>query len=429
MAQPAWLPASDEHGRESAMATQFPDSTGGIDDIDVSRGELYAQGVWRPLFARLRAEAPVHYCGDSLFGPYWSVTRYDDIVEVESQPELFSSSWEHGGIVIFDMQDTNVQLRMFIAMDDPEHAAQRKTIAPAITPSEMQKLTGPLRERTAQLLDSLPVGQSFDWVENVSVTLTTAMIATLFDWPWEDRHRLPIWSDWAAKIDVGPDAVLNAEREAHVFEMAAAFRQLFDERKAAPPQGDLLSIMAHSDAMSDLDEQRFIGAIALLLVGGNDTTRNSMSGLVEQMNKFPDQWAMVKADPSLATTAATETIRLQTPICHMRRTATADTQLRGQTIRKGDKVVLWYNSANRDEAVFPDGDVWDVQRVNSRRHLSFGYGIHRCLGARLAELQLQTLIEELVKRDMTVTLAGEPERIPSCFTHGYHHMPVILSKG
>ncbi len=411
------------------MATHYADPGQDIADFDVSRGELYAEGSWRPLFARLRAEAPVHYCRDSVFGPYWSVSRYEDIVDVESKPELFSSSWEHGGIVIFDMQDTNVQLRMFIAMDDPEHAAQRKTIAPAITPSEMQKLTAPLRARTADLLDSLPVREVFDWVERVSVTLTTAMIATLFDWPWEDRHRLPVWSDWAAKIDVGPDPVLNAEREAHVFEMAAAFRTLFDARKAAPPKGDLLSIMAHSDAMSDLDEQRFIGAIALLLVGGNDTTRNSMSGLVEQMNKFPDQWAKVKADLSLATTAATETIRLQTPICHMRRTATADCTLHGQPIRKGDKVVLWYNSANRDETVFPDGDLWDVSRANSRRHLSFGYGIHRCLGARLAELQLQTLIEELAKRDMTVTLAGEPERIPSCFTHGFHHMPVILSNG
>ena len=402
--------------------------TADLATMDVSRGELWESNTQGPLFARLRAEKPVHYCPDSVFGPYWSVTRYADIEEVEGNPQLYSSSWEHGGIVIFDMHDTGVQLRMFIAMDDPEHSEKRKTVAPAMAPSEMGKLAGPLRERTASLLDSLPVGEPFDWVEKVSVELTTQMIATLFDFPWEERHKLPIWSDWAAKIDIGPDPVLNAEREGHMFDMAARFKQLFDERKAAPPKGDLLSMMAHSKAMGEMDDQRFLGAIALLLVGGNDTTRNSMSGLIEQINKFPDQWAKVKADPSLATTAATETIRLQTPIAHMRRTATCDTVLGGEQIKKGDKIVLWYNSSNRDEAVFPNADHWDVTRENSRRHQSFGYGIHRCLGARLAELQIATLIEEMAKRDMEVTHAAPPERIPSCFTNGFHHMMVTITR-
>ena len=402
--------------------------TADLTTIDVSRGELWESNTQGPLFARLRAEKPVHYCPNSVFGPYWSVTRYADIEEVEGNPQLYSSSWEHGGIVIFDMHDTGVQLRMFIAMDDPEHSEKRKTVAPAMAPSETGKLAGPLRERTANLLDSLPVGEPFDWVEKVSVELTTQMIATLFDFPWEERHKLPIWSDWAAKIDIGPDPVLNAEREGHMFDMAARFKQLFDERKAAPPKGDLLSMMAHSKAMGEMDDQRFLGAIALLLVGGNDTTRNSMSGLIEQINKFPDQWAKVKADPSLATTAATETIRLQTPIAHMRRTATCDTVLGGEQIKKGDKIVLWYNSSNRDEAVFPNADHWDVTRENSRRHQSFGYGIHRCLGARLAELQIATLIEEMAKRDMEVTHAAPPERIPSCFTNGFHHMMVTITR-
>jgi cytochrome P450 len=405
------------------------ESPADLDALDVSRAELWQANAWRPLFTRLRAEQPVSYCPESFFGPYWSITKYDDIVAIEADPATFSSSWEHGGIVIFDMHDTGVQLRMFIAMDDPEHGEKRKTVAPAVAPSEIAKLAGPLRERTATLLDLLPVGKTFDWVHEVSIPLTTAMIATLFDFPWDERDKLPEWSDWAAKIDIGPDPVLNAERERHVFAMAARFKELFDERKAAPPRGDLLSMMAHSTAMGDMDEQRFIGAIALLLVGGNDTTRNSMSGLIERINLFPDAWAAVKADPArLASVAATETIRLQTPIAHMRRTATRDVEFAGKTIHKGDKVVLWYNSGNRDESVFPDGDRWDPTRENSRRHLSFGYGIHRCLGARLAELQLTVLIEELAKRGMDVKLAGEPDRIPSCFTSGYHHMPVTLSR-
>lgn len=398
-------------------------------ELDVSRAELWKANAWRPLFARLRAEDPISFCPDSFFGPYWSITRYDDIVAVEADPEAFSSSWEHGGIVIFDMQDTGVQLRMFIAMDDPEHAEKRKAIAPAVAPSEIQKLAGALRQRTAEVLDKLPVGETFDWVHNVSIPLTTAMIATLFDFPWEERNKLPVWSDWAAKIDIGPDPELNAERERHVFEMAARFKELYDERRAAPPKGDLLSMMAHSQSYGDMDEQRFIGAIALLLVGGNDTTRNSMSGLIERINLFPDAWAKVKADPDrLASGAATETIRLQTPIAHMRRTATRDVEFQGKQISKGDKVVLWYNSGNRDESVFPDADRWDPERENSRRHLSFGYGIHRCLGARLAELQLATLIEEMAKRDMEVKIVGEPERLPSCFTNGYEHIHVTMSR-
>ncbi|MES2492581.1 MAG: cytochrome P450 [Pseudomonadota bacterium] len=405
------------------MATLAPSSN------DVSRAELWVQNAWRPIFAQLRAEDPVSYCPDSFFGPYWSVTRYDDIVAVEADPATFSSSWEHGGIVIFDMQDTGVQLRMFIAMDDPEHAEKRKAIAPAVTPTAMAALASAIRQRTSDLLDSLPEGETFDWVHSVSIPLTTAMIATLFDFPWDERHKLAPWSDWCAKIDIGPDAELNAERERHVFEMAARFRQLFDERKALPPQGDLLSIMAHADSYGEMDEQRFIGAIALLLVGGNDTTRNSMSGLIERINLFPDAWARVKADPAaLAAGAATETIRLQTPIAHMRRTATRDVEFAGKQIRQGDKVVLWYNSGNRDESVFPDADRWDPERGNSRRHLSFGYGIHRCLGARLAELQLTTLIEEMARRDMEVKLAGDPVRLPSCFSHGYEHLPVTMSR-
>ena len=398
-------------------------------EVDVSRAELWKSNSWRPLFARLREEDPVSYCPNSIFGPYWSITRYDDIVAVEGDPQTFSSSWEHGGIVIFDMQDTGVQLRMFIAMDDPEHGEKRKAIAPAVAPSEIQKLAGALRQRTAEVLDSLPVDETFDWVHRVSIPLTTAMIAILFDFPWEERDKLPVWSDWAAKIDIGPDPVLNAEREKHVFEMAARFKQLYDERRAAPPKGDLLSMMAHSEYYGDMDEQRFIGAIALLLVGGNDTTRNSMSGLIERIHQFPDAWAKVKADPArLATTAATETIRLQTPIAHMRRTATCDVEFQGKQIRKGDKVVLWYNSGNRDESVFPDADRWDPERENSRRHLSFGYGIHRCLGARLAELQLATLIEEMANRDMEVKIVGEPERLPSCFTNGFEHINVVISR-
>jgi cytochrome P450 len=399
-----------------------------LERLDVSDQRLALEESWKPYFARMRREAPVHFLKDRQFGPFWSVTRYDDVVAVEAAPEIYSSSWEHGGITILDMQNLGVQLRMFIAMDDPEHADQRKTVVPALLPGEIKKLAEPLRQRTVDVLDSLPVGEAFDWVEKVSVEPTTRMLAILLDFRWEERHKLPYWSDWAANIDIGTDAVLNAERERVMHEMAGYFMRLFEERKAAPPKGDLLSSMAHSQAMSNLDYQRFLGNIALLVVGGNDTTRNSMSGLIHQITSYPEQWQKLKADASLIPTAALEVIRLQTPIAHMRRTVTQDTELHSQQLKKGDKVVIWYNSANRDEEVFADGDRFDVTRENSRRHLSFGYGIHRCLGSRLAELQLMTLIEEMLKRDMQVSLAGKPERLASCFVHGYKHMPVVLRR-
>ena len=298
-----------------------------------------------------------------------------------------------------------------------------------MAPSELATLVGLLRQRAGDILDGLPVGKPVDWVHSVSIPLTTAMLATLTDFPWEERHKLPVWSDWAAKIDIGPDVALNAEREKNVFEMAARFKELYNERRALPPKADLISMMAHSDSFGEMDEQRFIGAIALIVVGGNDTTRNSMSGLVERINLYPEAWAKVKADPDkLATGAATETIRLQTPIAHQRRTATRDVELAGKTIHKGDKVILWYNSGNRDETVFPDGDRWDPERENSRRHLSFGYGIHRCLGARLAELQLTVLIEEMARRDMEVKIVSDPVRLPSCFTNGYEHIMVEVNR-
>ncbi|MGD9662603.1 MAG: cytochrome P450 [Porticoccaceae bacterium] len=399
-----------------------------LERLDVSDPRLAIDERWKPFFKRLREEAPIHYLQDSQFGPFWSISRYDDIVAIEAKPEIFSSSWAYGGITILDMQDLDVQLRMFIAMDEPEHSQQRQSVAPAVQPAELRKHADLIRERTSSLLDGLPVGEPFDWVERVSKELTTRMLATLFDFPWEERQLLPYWSDWAANIDIGTDPVLNAEREKILFEMAAYFKKLFDERRAMPPQGDLLSMMAHSEHMSNLDEQSFLGNIALLVVGGNDTTRNSMTGLIQQINAYPEEWEKVKADHSLIPTAVTEAIRLQTPIAHMRRTLVEDTEFRGHKMRKGDKVILWYRSANREEEVFADADRFDVNRANSRRHLAFGYGIHRCLGSRLAELQLTTLIEEMLKRNMTVKKISPPERIPSCFVNGYHRQMVTITR-
>ena len=399
--------------------------------IDVSRPEIYAEDRWQELFRRLRAEAPIQFVPESDFGAYWSVTTHKPIVHIEALPKIFSSSWEYGGISIAGGVDKPTQgemrMPMFIAMDPPEHTAQRRTIAPSFGPSEVAAMKAEVQQRTAAVLDSLPIGEAFDWVERVSIELTTGMLARLFDFPWEERHKLTYWSDMGGDVELMKSPDTYAMRNAALGEMGAAFAALW-QQKAANPGKDLISVMLRSDAMNHMSEQEFMGNLILLIVGGNDTTRNSMSAFAYGLSQFPDERAKLEANPDLIPNAVQELVRWQTPLAHMRRTVMEDTEVDGVAMKKGDKVVLWYISANRDESVFKDADAIQVDRENARRHLSFGYGIHRCVGARVAELQLCTLLEEMAKRRLRANVIGEPTRVPACFVHGYKSMQVELSR-
>ncbi|MCU6455654.1 cytochrome P450 [Sphingomonas sp. A2-49] len=410
------------------MATLMRAADAGVDPFDVSRAELYRDDVWQAPFARLRAEAPVYRCEHSDYGPYWSVSSYRPIVEVESLPELYSS--EVGGITLADfIPESDVRMPMFIARDRPVHTGQRRTVAPAFTPSEMTRMSGDIRHRTADLLDALPWNAEFDWVDTVSIELTTQMLAILFDFPWEDRRKLTFWSDWAGDIELVKTEASRKQRLAHMYECGAYFQTLWNAKLNQPQTPDLISMMIHSDAMSHMDPMEFIGNLILLIVGGNDTTRNSMSALAYGLDRFPDARAKLEAEPALIPNATQEIIRWQTPLAHMRRTATRDTELMGQRIREGDKLALWYLSANRDESVFgPDADAIVVDRPNARRHLAFGHGIHRCVGARLAEMQIAILLEEMAKRRMRVNVLAEPTRVAACFVHGYRRLPVEITR-
>lgn len=412
------------------MATAYKLDSSEVDPLDVSRAELYTEHKWQEPFRRLRAESPVHWCANSEFGPYWSVSSYKAIQHVEALPDIYSSSWEHGGITIADrdqFEDPKIEMPMFIAMDRPKHTEQRRVVSPAFTPSEMVRMSGEIRQRTSETLDSLPWGQPFDWVDKVSIELTTGMLAVLFDFPWADRRKLTEWSDWAGDIEIVKDPAKRDQRLEKLYEMGGYFKKLWDERVDKEPTPDLISMMIHSEAMKDMSMGEFMGNLVLLIVGGNDTTRNTMSGLAYSLNKFPEQRAMLEADPSLIPNAVSEIIRWQTPLAHMRRTALTDTELEGQKIKAGQKIIMWYISANRDESVFPNADKLDIKRENARRHLSFGYGIHRCVGARLAELQLRVLLEEMHKRRMRVHVAGDVERVRANFVHGFRKMEVEIT--
>lgn len=398
-----------------------------LDEIDVSKADLFQTGAHWELFRRLRREAPVHYCAKSDFGPYWSITKFHDIVEIDANHEVFSSD---ANIVIGDAP-VDFNPPMFIAKDPPVHDVQRKAASPAVAPGQLAELEALIRIRTCRVLDSLPIGERFDWVELVSKELTTQFLATLFDFPFEDRHLLPLWSDTTTTSEtVGVPGADMAERERILHECLAYFSRLWQERAAEPPKFDFISLLAHNPRTRDMidDPMEFLGNLMLLIVGGNDTTRNSMSGGVVALNRFPEQFEKLRADPSLIPSMVSEIIRYQTPLGHMRRTALEDIEFRGQTIRKGDRVVMWYISGNRDEEVIERPDEFIIDRERARHHLSFGFGIHRCMGNRAAELQLRILWEEMLARFSRVELVGEPELVPSNFVMGFQHLPVRLEK-
>lgn len=403
-------------------ATSLP-----LEQFDPGDPELFRTDTFWPYFDRLRREDPVHYCKDSMFGPYWSVTRYNDIMEIETNHAVFSSASALGGITIRDI-DPDLRRESFISMDPPRHAAQRKTVAPMFTPTHLDNLALNIRKRSAECLDNLPRGEVFDWVDQVSIELTTQMLAVLFDFPWEDRRKLTRWSDIATTIP-GPGGLVATEdeRQAELTECAQYFARLWKERLEQPAKSDLLSMMAHGAATRDMDAKNFLGNLILLIVGGNDTTRNTMSGSLLALSQHPEQYRKLRENPGLLDSFVPEVIRWQTPLAHMRRTALADFEFRGKQIKKGDKVVMWYVSGNRDEEVIDKSYEFIIDRPRPRTHLSFGFGIHRCLGLRLAELQLKIIWEEILRRFDHIDVVGEPKRVYSSFVKGLETLPVKIA--
>jgi cytochrome P450 len=392
--------------------------------IDVSDPKLYQDDVYYPYFARLRREDPVHYCRQSLYGPYWSVTKYKDIMQVEINHQVYSSD---AAISILD-PPKGLERQSFIAMDPPKHDEQRMVVSPAVAPNNLANMEGLIRERTGRILDSLPRGETFDWVDRVSIELTTMMLATLFDYPWDDRRQLTYWSDVVIADVRSPESPVHSEEEkfAELTKMAEALGKLFNERAQLPPTFDLLSMLAHSNATRNLPFREFMGNLSLLIVGGNDTTRNSMTGGLMALNEHPGEYQKLRDDHSLIPSMVSEIIRYVTPVIHMRRTAKEDAELGGKQIKKGDKVVMWYVSGNRDPEAIDDPDNFIIDRPRPRQHLSFGFGIHRCVGNRLAELQLRILWEEIMQRYPVIEVMGPAKRTYSNINHGIKSLPVRI---
>ena len=383
-----------------------------------------------PLFEAMRAAGSLHYCEDSDYGPYWSVLNYPEIMAIDKNHEQFSSDAGLGGIIIDDAifkdDEAGFFLQNFISMDPPQHGPQRKAVNQIISQPSLANFRDLITERTQSLLDELPTDEEFDWVPRVSIELTTLMLATLFDFPLEDRAKLTRWSDVAAAEPGSPIVGSQEQRVSELMECLEYFTQLKTGRDKGPVNLDLLTMMARDAVTKDQPPHEFLGNLLLLIVGGNDTTRNSMSGSVNAFNQFPEQLEKLRANPDLIDNAVSEIIRWQTPLAHMRRTAIEDVDVSGYQIKAGDKVVMWYLAGNRDQSMFSHPNMLDIARKNARQHLSFGFGIHRCLGMRLAEMQLKILWTEIMKRWQRIEIVGPIERVPSNFVNGYTSMPVRL---
>jgi cytochrome P450 len=394
-----------------------------LDKIDMSRPELYEANVHEKWFARLRDEDPVHYCANSKAGPFWSITTFDDIKTVDTNHQIFSSD---KSIAIGPITD-NFNPPNFIAMDQPRHDVQRRVVAPSAGPVNLKNLESVIREKAALILDDLPVGETFDWVEKVSIEMTTYMLAILFDFPMEDRHKLTHWSDVTTSTEaVGNFSITPEEREHELRECLAYFEKLWHQRAGNPGGFDFVTMFANHPDTKDMinDPMEYLGNLMLLIVGGNDTTRNSMSGGVLALNEFPEQYDLLREKPELIPNMVSEIIRWQTPLPHMRRTAKEDFELNGKLIKKGDQVIMWYTSGNRDASAIERPNEFVIDRGKARQHLSFGFGIHRCMGNRVAEMQLKIMWEEIMKRFSSVEVVGEVKRLPSNFVLGITEMPV-----
>jgi cytochrome P450 len=398
-----------------------------LDDLDPSHPSLFVNDTIWPHFERLRNEDPVHFHENSMMGPYWSVSKYHDIMYVDSHHELFSSQQQKGGIALGGVaRDEQYALPMFIQEDPPKHDAQRKVVTPLFIPRQLTDLEPLIRSRAGEILDNLPRNEEFNWVRKVSVELTAQMLATLFDVPQEDRLKLIEWSDTIQNL-ADPEFFDSVDEGFQtLFECLAYFQALYEQRKKEPPKFDLISMLAHDESTNNMEPMELLGNVMLLIVGGNDTTRNSISGGVLALNQNPDEYQKLIQNPALVSSMVPEIIRWQTPVAHMARTATQDVELGGKLIKKDDRVCMWYISGNRDEDMITQANEFIIDRSNPRQHTAFGYGVHRCVGNRLAEMQLKVIWEEILKRFGKVEVTSEPTLLASNFIHGIRDLPVTL---
>ncbi|HZP41893.1 MAG TPA: cytochrome P450 [Candidatus Binatia bacterium] len=393
-------------------------------DVNLKDPLLFERGVPHELFARLRREAPVYWNPEpEPWEPgFWALTKYDDVSMVSRNPQLFSSA--RGGHQIsyppgveFN-QATSAIVSNMIGMDPPQHNVYRKLVASFFTPAAVKKMEPEIHDIVTRTLDRVTPLGACEFVESVAAEVPLVVLCNLLGVPQADRKRVFDWTNTLTDFSIPPEAQIP------VFGELFAYGQALAEERRRHPRGDLMSVMATGEVDGEkIEDQRLLdGFFLLLVIAGNETTRNTISGGLLALIEHPAERRLLLDDPRLIPTAVEEMLRWVSPVVHFRRTATADTEIRGQRIREGDKVVMWYPAANCDEDVFADPDRFDVRR-KPNDHLAFGEGQHFCLGAWLARLELRVVFEEVLRMP-DMELAGRTARIRSYFLSGLTTMPV-----
>jgi cytochrome P450 len=402
-----------------------------MDGVDLTDLDNFAHGFPHDLFARHRAEAPVWWHEPTEHTPdgegFWSVASYADVLHVLKEPVLFSSETggdrPYGGTLLQDLPVAGVVLNM---MDDPRHGRIRRLVSKGLTPLTLRSLEGELRRRSAALLEAVPDGEPADFLVEVAAELPLQMICFLLGVPEADRH------DLFAVVEPGFDFRVGngTERAPAAFDMVAYGHELIAEKRARPTD-DMLSIVVHASLDDEeppgLSDDELYMFFSLLFAAGSETTRNAIAGGVHALVQHPDQLAALRAEPALMGTAIEEVLRWTTPSPSKRRTATATAELGGNTVHPGDKVVIWEGSANRDELEFRAAATFDVAR-EPNLHVGFGHGLHFCLGAALARLEMRVMYDELLRRFRTIEPAGDIEWTRSNRHTGIRHLPLVLER-
>jgi len=400
--------------------------------IDLKDPAIYAAGVPWAAFADLRQNDPVHWNPESDGAGFWAVMRHADIVEVSRQPLLFSSAHENGGHRIFNENEVGLTGAgesaigvPFISRDPPIHTRYRKFVMPALSPARLGDIEARIRSRITALVDAVPLGQAIDLVPALCAPLPLMTLAELLGVPVDLWPKLYEWTNAFVGED-DPDFRQSPEAMAATVGEFFAFCQDLFEARQAEPTDDIASLLANAEIDGvPVPFRDFVGNLILVLVGGNETTRNSLSHTVGAFSDNPDQWDRLRADRSLLKNAASEMVRYASPVMHMRRTATQDTVIGGQAIARGDKVVLWYISGNRDESVYDEAERFDITRKGPP-HVGFGAGQHVCVGSRLAEMQLRVAFDILADRVSRFELQTPPRRFRSNFINGLKNLDVIM---
>lgn len=401
--------------------------------VDLKDPDLYVGGMPYAELAALRAAGPVHWNPECDGAGFWAVLGFDEINQVSRQADLFSSAHENGGHRIFNENEVGLTGAgeaaigvPFISRDPPTHTQYRKFVMPALSPGRLEGIETRIAERVERLFADVPLNETVDILPLLTVPLPLLTLAELLGVPAEMWHDLHRWTDAFVGEDDPDFRQSPAAMAAVMSEFIGFAAALFEERRATPGS-DIASLLANTEIHGQpVPLGDFIGNLILALVGGNETTRNSINHSLIAFANHPEQWERVRADPTLLPNAVREMVRHASPVIHMRRTATRDTELGGQVIRKGDKVVVFYPAGNRDPSVFPDPDAFDIARP-IRQHLAFGAGVHVCVGSRLAEMQLRLAFAEMARHVRRIEIMGEASRVRSNFINGFKRLEVRLT--